>query len=266
MLDISLQDDTPKSRFAQMVQGENGVDLHPIMLNLQINNVIPLLLVDDDTVKTGARFTNNVDPLPLDHTEIMLVDPGYFSTTGVKRFVYFATITSCISNNNLVLFYDRKYKDILVLPSLTAYKNADGVIAKDLILAVSADVIANVPSSTVPAEELHSKVSFSRKESLPETRSNLGTTTTLITTNGNDDDAMQRKAKLNIQYPNVNTEVYRGDLYPVNLIKLGKVGDIFTENDVSAALVFQISTEKHRYIQLGKCDTKERNLYIVLHF
>lgn len=271
MIDIKTLNDTQKQRYAELSQNNTSgtAVANPIILSILIENVLPLLLMDDSVIENNVKITidnaaiSNLDNIP------KLSDSEYLADTTKERFIFVCMCRSAISENNIMLFFDKKYSDIIVMPDIRSFNNADGVLVKDSVINIIANVIRNTTNDT-GAKTLNMKLvnnSNSINGEIPETKENIPTTSLLTLLDGHDDDPKMRKAKLNQQYPTANLEIFRSELHPISFLRLGKASEIFSvPGDLPVNIVFQQTYEKYRYCNAGVIDTGERDLYIAVTF
>lgn len=229
-----------------------------IRIEISITNTLPLVITTNDiidkvTYKTTPKVTTDSDLLDSDPDE-------------KNRFIFISKNMSYINSSSVCLYYDTKYKDIIVLPDLSYTKLIKTVFTHKVFghrvgsgREVSFKHNYNIVLSV---EDNNNRVL------LPETNTNLNTETKMVSFPG-------------MQYPDfgpdcdsfeemlddaINLKRYHRQL--TNLISLGEASKVFKSLDkLPIYIIIQESARTFKYVYLGNVPIDpSTKLYLPLNF
>lgn len=183
----------------------------------------------------------------------------------VERYIFISTIVSPITGNQMSLYYDKEFKDIILIPNLETID--EGNIVGGAVEFKLKGFAVTVNQSVDHDNEI-SKYPYTLENNvqLPEANENIVTTTStciLKGAGGYDNDNGVSRYVSGIEYDSI---------LPVrtpytNIVKLGAITNFLTATvRLPTYLVYQTSKDRHAISRLGMVDTKTNDLYFELKF
>lgn len=240
-----------------------------VCVNIQISATLPLFTFQDDIITRTKKY-ENVTPANsrLDLVTNLPYDIDYEAeNAGSARFKFITEfITGVTKVKNIVLF-DRKYKDILIIPDMNFLDNSDDIILQDTTFVISAFRLGSsaIGLSTASIDSFLSP--DKNLIALPEPEENIGNTVTLNLINGIANDTKNKSTWVFEKYAS-GEGITRGDMIPASFINLGTVENLFGSVDaiVPFSVAYQITPETFNISYIGNKSPKQRDLYIMLKF
>lgn len=242
-----------------------------VCVNIQISATLPVFTFKDDII-TRTKKHEIVTPVDsrLDLVTNLPYDIDYEAdpvNAGKARFMYITEFDSGVTKVKNIMLYDRKYKDILVVPDLDFLDNSDDIILQDTTFVISAFRIgssaiglnsASIDSFLSPDKNLIA---------LPEPIENAGNKVTVNLINGIANDTKNKSTWVFEKYAS-GEGITRGDMIPASFINLGTVEELFGDAGtiVPFSIAYQITPETFNISYIGNKSPKQRDLYIMLKF
>jgi len=202
-------------------------------VDVVVNNVLPLICVEKEFLDR-KQYTSLLSPLADDLNAVKntLVDTIYLAETGKERFTFITRTTSVLSKSIVNVYYDAKYKDILIIPELNLLGNAtddDIVINSKFVLhghvlggGTYRDINETFETGTM---DINNSVTHYE---IPTTKANIASNNILLNANGLNPQASKVGTYLETMItPSINFG--NNNNIPVSLIDLGKWSDLFME-------------------------------------
>jgi len=228
-------------------------------IEIHIANAVPFIMVDDRIVNDYTVNSELIDSKDSD-SEIVntLVDDEM-----EDRFTYICETKSSVSKNIVRLYYDAKYKDIIIVPDTTMLGTSD---LNDPNSRQNYQLIGHIVSGgDVVKNGLWSgSVNSKHHFDLPATNRNLSSKHTAVLLNGVAPTMGDRKGVYYVD----EAGTYRladNRRLPLGLLDLGTIADIFG-SDISLPVynVYQGSTDSYKVQYLGIKSVEK--VYILLDF
>lgn len=238
--------DTYKQRLAKI--GTNK-------LTIYVENTLPILvtvdaiLTDKNTlVKTlnGSAINTNITGFQDDEAD---------------RFIGISTVQSSLTYNKINMYYDTKYKDIIILPDLSYYTvtNNGNYDVRAYRLGNRNVLTSKVGTGTLGIEE-------SNRVHLPEAQAVSNMQCILTSIPGFHSDSVLDTPRLEELIAN-KINILHTDRSLITFIKLGLGSDLFkTNNPIHVYLMSQITFRDFGIESIGLQDVSNKNLYLALRF
>lgn len=150
-----MSKDTLKHRTAKLADINNPTKLHEIGIEINIEAALPMFIVHDELINRTKYLENHSRNIK--KPTITIGDKEYTEKYKQPRFVFLGGAESGQSHDIIFLYYDRMFKDIIVLPDLD-YLTVDLTPTTYLVngyalgYANSKQIVLQ-PSDTIPVEE-----------------------------------------------------------------------------------------------------------------
>ena len=184
------------------------------------------------------------------------------------RFIFINEITSYLSTSTVVLYYDKLYKDILIVPSLSFVKNA----LKNNIYEVKCYAIGNLTTNGNDMSSVYPNTNIIEKDriSLPETKSNVNLEYYLASVPGLAAPDVGPDANTYEEMLNDAVNLKRYYKQMMSFIKLGTYKDLFKEPNMQNIPLVLLRNSGIRIFAYGNIGNnkplEDQNIYISLPF
>lgn len=101
-------------RIAKLNDVKNGLTIN---VNIKVDSGYPLFIMNQEDVNRYMYSDKNV--AKVNNPTNVLKDPEYLKEKGEERYVIGCTVESPINSDRVTFYYDRKYKNILIVPDTT---------------------------------------------------------------------------------------------------------------------------------------------------
>jgi hypothetical protein len=242
-------------------------------IDIEITSTLPMMTMESkliaDNVIDQAVFPSK---LPADVSNI-LIDPSYNVNGDTKRFIYITTSASYHTFFHYSFWYDKKFKDIIVLPGLDTLITDDSILSNGMI-RLSGYRLGSGKEMAVVNSEMAIGTNEKDVYQLPLTKENIANTFILADFMG-----------LNPHHNRINSRSYteiteqtgaviinkgfiRDRSEPVVMVDLGKASDLFVNGAEAIPLymVYQQSIARYSYSYLGLKKPKDYHIYVCLQF
>lgn len=238
-------------------------------VSISLESALPFLAIPSDFVektKITEKTTAPVTDLNLLPNILVDAEPDVNGDLQVvERFIYISSITSPVTGNVMTMYYDKEFKDIILIPSLETIDTVD-ISSGAVEFKLSGFVIG--VNHGINYENEIAKYPYTEENSiqLPEAKTNIEVTTStciLKGAGGYDTDNGVSRYVSGTEYDSI---------LPVrtpytNLVKLGAVTEFLSEaSRLPTYLVYQASKDRHAVARLGNVDTKTSDIYFELKF
>lgn len=223
-------------------------------LTIYVENTLPIFITKDSIITDTNTMVRNTTGAACNTALTSRVD------TEADRFIGLATVQSPLTYNKANLYYDTKYKDILIIPNIEFYS---------LVKNGNYDVRAyRLGSRTV----LNSKVAIgtlgmeeANRVQLPEAKANTGMKCYLTTIPGFHSESFIDTTRFEEQVNSFNLLHSDRSLMPI--LNLGTGSSIFTgTTSLPVFLLHQMSFRDYGLESVGILDTAKLNLYVAFRF
>jgi hypothetical protein len=254
---------TSKLRTANLALSENkknpanSGEVTKIKINIDIIGTIPMITMTDDLVNhaTITEAINPATPLLLDNNNT-IVDVGYANEHGVDRFTYITTTHSAITNNQVRMYYDAEFKDIIIIPEISFI---DNTIDNTVYQLRGYRVGGGCPVDDISNDLM---VPSSETFELPLTNSNISNVSKHMRLHG-----VARESS-NIYYKELTSgdTIVNKKLATVAMIHLGSGDELFVDQNVRIPMYTVQQTTMDRYSLKFLNNIKPTSIYIPLNF
>jgi hypothetical protein len=262
-----------KKRLAYLASEDKGVDT-PLDKKLTINfeSGLPIIHIDSTTVEnftvktiTNTALADEVNDLP-----IKLLDPTYRipdeANPGEEkydtRYVFISKFTIPMTRNVIIIYYEKKYKDFIIIPDLRFYIDGFGksanVINGTLIgYQDKTDKQAVIAKTTIKEDDAITIVTEAKNI---ETKTHLMLINSFEKTTGINNVNIGVSADGSAEYNEIPSEA-------TIVLELGTAEQVFTKTTkLPVYLLRQVSVEKHNLLAAGTQDMKSKKLFVTLKF
>lgn len=234
-----------------------NLDTHTIIIHVE--NTIPLMITDDTKIQDYVLKSVSVKTQP-QATAVKLKDESF----GSDRFVFITSIVSPLTENNAYLYYDKKYKDILITPPLSFFNLG----LANMTYEIRGTRLGSGEDLSGFSWNLNVPTSDNSRFFLPETKANVGGIKVHlmglpgIGTNSNNtrDDSYEEMIDNNV---NLKHNIRRLG----TLVELGTPANVFNNPDkFPLYLLYQSSLMEYGIKYLSNISRPNNKLYFRLKF
>lgn len=254
MLNILTNIDTNDSFTNRICYMTNGGKFKSKRLIIELAGTLPILyttdgLVDKYVIRDYPALTISEDIASLD-------DPNT-----PNRFIFIGAVQSALNLTNVYMYYDNKYKDIFIIPSI------------EQLLITSDNTIDKLRGHRLGSGKAFDNYWLSNlipldleyKYDLPTAKANSAMKSMLVTMPGFDPSNMVNTNKFEEQSGVFN--IQHGDRKLYTLISLGKASDLFTTvTNIPLYLLYQPSYIAYGLKYVNSIDPADYNLYLGFRF
>jgi len=257
--------DTLQLRTGILAKVVNGTKvLTKKRLEIEISDAIPFI-VTDDSIVTNTKIAENITTPVLDLNTLpnQLVDDN--ATVLTERYIYVTNIISPVTKNTMSIYYDKTFKDLIVIPSLNILDSSD-IVTGAINFKVKGYALGVHYNPEYENEIEHYPYTPETNFQLPISNGNIGVTTTAVLINGAGGYLKDDSVGKYITGIDSNSYVPSKTSY-TNFINLGQVSAFLSAvTKIPVYLLYQTSKHKHGVAHLGITDTKTSNIYFELKF
>lgn len=232
------------------------VKLKGIKLIIRVENAIPIVITKDNYINelTVKEATSNVTL----NDEHQLTDDDF-----QNRFIMTGSVKSTITHNVVIFYYDKKYKDILILPNVEFLHL--GLVSD--VYEVRASRLGS--GGGMPNQLLGNSASMDKIETyeLPETKSGIKFKSRLVTIPGSSVSSNINKDNGFEEAVSNTVTIYHRSRRVSELVELGTAKELFTKVDrLPLYLMYQYSLQEYGIKYISNVDPGNNKLYIRLIF
>ena len=242
------------------------------IIHLEQNHAKPILTFDNNTIG-GMIKKSVVTPQPVknskDDFDVFIGDPYYeHVNAGQQRFKYIGLVENPINHLRVMLVYDRKFKDIIIMPPVDAFNNKDNCISFSQKIRMPGTIIgASQNGDTDTPATANIPISNFTHIDIPEPAESCVTESFVAIMPAADPDNAYKDLNFIEKVTGTDDYIMRGEIRPVVFVKLGKISDLYptNQNDIKLPvyLTYQYSVMKFMCCFLNMVNTKDRDLYVV---
>lgn len=239
-----------------------------MIIVISVENTLPMFITLDNRLDEYT-FKEKSVTIPL-NDDLKLVDDEYQQANGKERWIYTGCATSPLTNNIVMFYYDRKYKDVLILPNLEYLKLGLPTMRHD----ISASRLGS--GAILPTRYINQDVpnAFMHKYELAETKTNLSFKCKLTSlpgmatvSNNNHDDGFEELLQDGIGKFNNSINVRHNTRRLASLIELGAAGSLFNNpGSIPVYMLYQHSSMEFGLQYISNISTGNSKLYVRLKF
>lgn len=274
-MEVNSVKDSITERVCSVVDNDQSHTLINMSVVIKICGTLPIVTCDSKVLQTVTKET--VDTIVDTPSSVInfIADKEYedltLNSTGtaLKRFLFMTRLSSPITGDEIFVVYDRKYEDIIFIPSLASFN-----IISELELDSSKktfkingyrlgggkDLTTNDPGQLLEVDE------FTRTKIKPaKTYNNKIKSTSVVITNLNSKNTGQ--GTTHRKTSGDNTIVY-SDQQLNTCINLGKVTDLLedTSSSLPLYLLYKYSVSAYGISYINKVKTGDYDLLVFLPF
>jgi len=228
-------------------------------VNIHLNNGIPLVAIDDDII--SSRKVKEIDYTGGLVGVSTTLNNVLVDKTDANRFIYVTQITSPITQDVSIIYYDAKYKDIIVIPE-TKYLGTGDV--DDINANQVFDLKGYVVSGNMEfSDDIYTgSINPDVKMNLPATNSDISSKTMIANIYGISSTMGHRTI-----FREVTSGLSIGGerMMPTGIVDLGSITDLFTtEEYIPTYTMYQGSYNMFKVKYLG--NKKPSKVYLLMDF
>lgn len=245
--------------FKQRVTDITLKDGRKIKIDIHLQQTQPMFVTNDAVFDTMVYKKTPSATVTVANEETFLNENG--------RFTFITKVTSYLTDATVELYYDSKYKDIIIIPDTTYYKffaNTELVTVNGYRVGTGEELSVNQVKTdlSLPVHETNGRVL------LPEAKENIKAEVLLAAVPGlqSADFTQDANSYEEMLDDVINLKRYHRQL--TNYIALGAYEDVFNGTDsIPLYVVMQNSPRNFRYKYLGNTKPKfKTKIYIPLSF
>jgi hypothetical protein len=264
----------------QAVLGKSLFDktVTKITVNINIVSTLPLMIMEDALLD---RNVIDLTPIPavsdLPSVKNILMDPTYTENDiAVDRFIHITTVTNPHTYFKYGLWYDKQFKDIIVLPGTETIIFDDDTLSSSVLGITGYRVGSGLAVPVIP-DEMVIGMNLQHKYDLPVAKQNIASTMWLgdfhglnpihnLINNFSYSEVFQEKngKQFNIGFLRARSE-------PVIMLDLGLADNLFENfdnavNKLPLYMVYQQGITRYSFSYLGNVKPKNYRVCICLQF
>ena len=228
-------------------------------VNIHLDNGLPLVAIDDDIISD-----KKIKEIDYRGGQVGIITTLYnvlVDKTDADRFIFVTKITSPITQDVSNIYYDAKYKDIIVIPETKYLGTGD---ADDINANQVFDLKGYVVSGNMNfADDLYTgSINPDVKMNLPATNNDISSKSIIANIYGISTTMGHRT-----MYREVTTGLSMGGerMLPVGIIDLGSTTDLFTSAEyIPTYTMYQSSYNMFKVKYLG--NKKPNKVYLIMDF
>jgi hypothetical protein len=210
---------------------------------------------DNIELGTGYVCFSTTSSSLVDNTDITVN-----TTINQDRFISIATVQSPLTYNKVNLYYDTKWKDIILTPNLEFYS-----LVKNGNYDVRAYRLGNYTTLTSKKALGTLGMEEANRVQLPEAKANTGMTTYLTSIPGFHSESFIDTTRFEESVGNFN--LLHQDRSLMTILNLGTGSSLFNSNNpIHVYLFHQMSFRDYGFESIGKQDVSSLNLYVAFRF
>lgn len=267
--------DSLTERVCEVVTNDAEHKLINMYVIIKICGTLPIVTCDSNVLQTITKETISATADTPESVINFIADKEYENLTlvntgtAVKRFVFMSRLTSPITGDEIFVVYDRKYEDIIFIPSLASFN-----IISELELGSSKktfkingyrlgggkDIVTNDPGQLLEVDE-HSRT----KIKLAKGYNSKIKSTSVVVTNLNSKNTGQPTTH---RKTNGDSTIVYSDQHLNTCINLGKVTDLLedTSHALPVYLLYKYSVSAYSISYINKVKTGDYDLLVFLPF
>lgn len=238
-----------------------------VILKINLDAGKPLIVIDDEN-KTLNTYGKDITPkqTKIDDVgyETFIGDEYYEHINKVERFVLIGKIKNPITKAASMLVYDRKFKDILLIPSVSCFNNYVNMSNRAQTIDIMGSVIGNFREGDNDLF-LNENVSNNTDNNtiFPEPIENSVDTVEVLMVQGIDPDTAFKDTNVIENLTDTGKYLIRGESRPKSYIKLGKVSDFLKSAiNLPVYLTYNYSPTQTKMLFGGSIDTGDKDIYV----
>lgn len=121
--------DSRSLRIVDVIDNDLDKNLTGMSLHIKVSGTLPI-------ITTESKVINNVTkesiPATIDTPETVInfiADIKYKQEKGEERFIFMSRLSSTLTGDEIFIVYDKKYSDILIIPTLSTLNVVNDIIA-----------------------------------------------------------------------------------------------------------------------------------------
>lgn len=222
-------------------------------LTIYVENTLPIFITKDSVITDTNTMIRKTSGAACN------TDIESYDTTETNRFIKIATVQSPLTYNKVNLYYDTKWKDIILTPNLEFYS-----LVKNGNYDVRAYRLGNRNVLTSKMISLLGIEEASRVQ-LPEAKANTGMTTYLTSIPGFHSESFIDTSRFEESVGTFN--LLHSDRSLMTILNLGTGSSLFTGNTLLPVyLLHQMSFRDYGFESVGLQDVSSTNLYVAFRF
>lgn len=222
-------------------------------LTIYVENTLPIFITKDNVITDTNTMIRNTAGAAC-NTAL-----ASYNTDETNRFISIATVPSPLTYNKVNLYYDTKWKDILITPNLEFYS-----LVKNGNYDVRAYRLGNSNGLTSKVISLLGTEEANRVQ-LPEAKANTGMKCYLTSIPGFHSESFIDTTRFEESVNSFN--LLHADRSLMTILNLGTGSALFTGTQpIRVFLLHQMSFRDYGFESVGLQDVSKLNLYVAFRF
>lgn len=231
-------------------------------LIISVGNTLPIIITLPNMITEltlGAPISKPTTPAAKD---VKIVDPAYEDEVGEERYVLLTVAESPLTGNRALFYYDKLFKDILVLPNVAFFN----IYSSNFTYKIGAyrigsgvPITKSIPHQTIPTTEIGRYV-------LPEVNEDIANTCSLVRIPGHIPEHLLRNNAIEEMITD-KLNLVRNSVQPTVIINLGSADKVFkTVDKLPLYLLSQSKLTEYGLDYINNVDPGTNDLFISLTF
>jgi len=256
-----MAEETLGLRYATLAISEADVTAYKMKVEIDVNTTLPFLdiptvILDNTTIKFDEAITTTPA-----NTAVLNV---LTDLDDANRYVFIGKATSYTSGTIIDIYYDSKYKDILIIPALDALGDvATATALENATIPISGYRVGGLEVKGMSSYNMTMTTNQTTSFHVPECKRLAETKSVMLTLAGFDSASIYNGVEDNRTGP---FNVTRGKVLPTQYISLGAASALFTTptEKVSTYRVIPASIASYSARHVGRINAAE--IFIPLNF
>ena len=229
---------------------------------LNITKTLPVIIASDEVISNNSILIKTTTPVLPQDLKCFIIDNEYSSINAGDRFIYITSIYSHTTNNINLLYYDKMFSDIIVIPNMSYLDIVDThTVFKINGYRIGSNVNTSDRDITMSLPTTNDTI-----VKLPQVKENITSRSILANIAGSYVDNNSKGNSIEVLKDGVFNLTYM-DTPPITIIDLGLYTDIFEDIvNLPTYLLHGMSPSIYGLHYLNSMNISTKKLYLALRF
>lgn len=121
--------DSVDLRVVQVINSDSDKTLTGMILHIDVKGTLPIITTDDIVMTSIVKEDTTTTPTTPSDVINFITDTEYTTLYSKERFIFMSRLISPLTQDEIFIVYDRKYSDILLIPTLSTLEVVNKLIA-----------------------------------------------------------------------------------------------------------------------------------------
>ena len=268
-MEINNVKDSRLTRVTEVINNDNEKKLTGMNLIINISGTLPIVTTETKVIDAATKETMVSTPATPTSVINFITDSEYKQKHNQERFVFMSRLTSPLSGDEVFIVYDKKYSDIIIIPTLSTLDVVNNIIQGNskrtfgingYRIGSGCDVTDKNPGQLLPTNEQNAY-------KIPLAKGYNSTMKTLSVVIAN---YTQQNSSLGITHNKIdnNSVISYNNQQLGTCINLGKVTDLLTDvtEGLPLYLLFRYSPSSYCIKYIDRLKSGDYDLLVFIPF